>query len=67
MGCRCDKEARQEFGVCEVCRLVYGDISPKSVRWCWYCKAWICERHWGDYPVRAKAAMLRARERYVRP
>jgi hypothetical protein len=47
-----------EVRVCDVCRLVDGDVREKSCTWCGFCKAWICSADWSNVVRRAKAAAL---------
>lgn len=50
-------------GICDVCRLVDGDVRPKLVKWCNVCKAWICSPCSWNPVRRAIAAARAARER----
>jgi hypothetical protein len=45
---------------CDVCRLVDGDVTPKQVEWCNFCKAWLCDNDKWNLPRRAKAMTIRA-------
>jgi hypothetical protein len=48
--------------VCDVCRLVDGDLSVKLCDWCQSCKAWICQKDWNNWPRRSLAAIRRMRQ-----
>lgn len=68
MGCGCRERSGDPLyavGACEVCRLVDGDDSPKVVRWCDFCRAWICDGCWGDWKRRTRAAIRRRIGRFV--
>lgn len=45
--------------VCDVCRLVDGDLSTKLCTWCGTCKAWICDADWWNLGRRGLAMALR--------
>jgi hypothetical protein len=49
----------RKIGVCEVCRKLDGDSSPKPVEWCPSCRADICDRCRGDWGRRLKAAAIK--------
>ena len=45
--------------ICDVCRLLDGDSSPKPCAYCAGCRAWVCERDLGRWDRRARAAVMR--------
>ena len=49
--------------VCDVCRLVWGDMTPRKCFYCGFCDAWICEGHRDDWPARTHAKVLRMLEK----
>lgn len=53
-------------GVCDVCRLVDRDETPKDVGYCPLCGAWMCESCRVSPARRARAAGLRALEKFRR-
>lgn len=44
---------------CDVCKLVFDDDSPKDVRWCPICQAYLCEECRTNWLARAQAALVR--------
>jgi hypothetical protein len=46
-------------GVCDVCATLDDDWSPKFVKWCSFCKAWLCAPCSRDWGRRARAAASR--------
>ena len=58
MACKCGDTPKSKVGVCDVCRIVDGDLSPKEVQYCDFCKAWICKRCESNIPKRALAAAM---------
>lgn len=46
-------------GECDVCRLAYGDKTPKTTGFCKLCNAWICEACKNNWTSRAIAALKR--------
>jgi hypothetical protein len=58
MACKdCNKEKFDTNNPCKVCELVENDTTLKRCKWCGDCKAYICERHWGDAFARIQAAI----------
>jgi len=49
--------AGQKEDICDVCRLIDGDLTRKSVTYCGFCKAWMCEKCRKD-PIRRARAVL---------
>lgn len=50
-----DAFKRDTWDPCECCGRVDNDWGPKWVKYCKFCKAYICESCWNDWPKRAKA------------
>lgn len=48
--------------VCDVCRLVDGDLSLKYCYYCSLCDSWICERDNNNWWRRGKAFLIRKLE-----
>jgi hypothetical protein len=46
-------------GVCDVHRLVDGDTRERWVLFCTMCESWICDECRGNWPKRARAAILK--------
>ena len=53
--------ADSALGVCEVHRLLDNDSRTRLVRWCDFCKAWICDECRESPIRRGRAALKRAR------
>jgi len=51
--------------VCDVCRLLNGDMRAKMCFYCPTCDAWICEHDQMNWARRAQAAALRIREKFA--
>jgi len=51
---------------CDVCSMLDADTTPKEVRYCSLCSAWMCQACFDDGTRRARAAGLRAKARLVR-
>ncbi len=51
-------------GVCDVCKLVDKDETPKVVGYCGMCGAWLCEGCRASPGRRARAAGLRAAAKF---
>lgn len=49
----------EQIGVCDVHRLVDGDVQSRRVLWCSICRAWLCAACRGDLLKRAKAMAIR--------
>jgi hypothetical protein len=49
--------------VCDVCRLLDGDLWLKWCVYCSVCDAWICEQDLPQWSRRGAAAALRLREK----
>ena len=47
----------EQWQVCEVCRRLDGNLTPRLCRWCNMCGAWICRRDWRNLARRALAAL----------
>jgi hypothetical protein len=54
--------ATPQFRMCDVCRLVDYDTTPKLCNYCGLCDAYICEGCAGNWPRRIKAAFKRRLE-----
>ena len=52
-------QTQVQIGVCDVCLLVDGDDSAKTVSFCSFCQSWICQRCSQNPIKRARAAGLR--------
>ena len=56
-------ETPAEGRVCDVCRLLRHDVTPKTdSRFCPVCQAWLCDACRGSMTQRAVAAILHAGE-----
>lgn len=55
-------EKAEVHGVCDVHRLCDKDVASRKVRYCSVCKSWICDECRGNWPKRAKAALLKGLE-----
>lgn len=58
-GCQKSERSREGYGPCEVCGWARGDWTPRKVRYCEFCEAWVCDRCWNDWPARIRAAILK--------
>lgn len=63
--CNCKKNADYTFWSCDVCVLVFNDPTPKPVRYCRVCRAYICDACWGNWQARALASVRRAWYRWT--
>jgi hypothetical protein len=52
----------KSLSVCDVCRLLDGDLSLKNCGFCSLCDSWICEADRTDWLRRARAAVARKLE-----
>lgn len=48
------------MAVCDVCRLLNGDLRQKLCIWCGTCQAWICQADINNKLRRTKAMLKRA-------
>lgn len=53
-----EENPQMEMRVCDVCRVVDGDVTPKECFYCGFCKAWICDNCKWHLPKRAKAMTI---------
>lgn len=53
----CSNPAHCKVGICDVHALVHGDYNHRPVKFCPFCKAWICESCKHNWPDRAVAAL----------
>lgn len=52
------------WGICDVCRLIDGDMSPKLCFYCGQCDSEICQADEPNWGRRAHAAALRKAEQF---
>lgn len=53
-------QSNTQQGVCDVHRLVHKDFSTMEVKYCGFCKAWMCFDCWNNLPKRAYAMTIKA-------
>lgn len=51
--------AQWQWAVCEVCRLLDGDVRQKPCQYCPACQAWICQADIKNLVRRARAMLLK--------
>lgn len=51
------------MAVCDVCRLIRGDLTVKVCFYCGFCDSEICQAHANDWPARTHAKVLRMLEK----
>lgn len=49
----------EQVGVCDVHKYALDDTTQRIVNYCGLCDAWICTECWGNYPLRARAMVIR--------
>ena len=54
-----ERSGAEQSGACDAHVLLEGDYSPRRVRWCGFCAAWLCDLCWGSPWRRAQAAAKR--------
>ena len=47
--------------VCDVCRLLDGNLQQKPCTWCGLCQSWICDADLQNWPRRGRAAAIKWR------
>lgn len=52
-----------ENQICDVCRVLDGDIDPKPCFRCSLCDAWLCEADVSNFSRRLRAAKMIRKER----
>lgn len=53
---------KQRKGVCAVHKILYSDTTKRDVKYCSFCKAWICTECYPKYGRRAKAAIIKLKK-----
>ena len=56
----------QHLNVCDVCRLIDNDETPKACAYCSLCDSYICQRDQSDWWRRGKAFLKRRLEKGFR-
>lgn len=57
-------DGEKKVGVCDVHRLVNKDFANREVYYCSTCDAWICRKCEPDYPKRALAVTIQAKQKF---